>query len=110
MLKINYIEFPTRDIGATKGFFAEAFGWEFDDYGPGYQTMNNAGLDGGIDANGDAEAGALVVLKADDLEAALERVKAAGAEITAEIFDFPGGRRFEFREPGGNRMAVWAEK
>ena len=24
--------------------------------------------------------------------------------------DFPGGRRFHFREPGGNEMAVWVEK
>jgi len=50
----------------------------------------------------------LIVLKADDLEAALAQVTAAGATITKEIFDFPGGRRFEFTEPGGNAMAVWS--
>jgi len=51
----------------------------------------------------------LVVLKAEDLERALETVRQAGAEITKEIFAFPGGRRFEFREPGGTLMAVWGD-
>jgi hypothetical protein len=39
----------------------------------------------------------------------LEEVRAAGAEITKEIFEFPGGRRFQFKEPGGTEMAVWKE-
>ena len=51
----------------------------------------------------------MIVLKADDLEAALEAVRTSGGEIVKEIFEFPGGRRFEFVEPGGTRMAVWAE-
>ena len=49
----------------------------------------------------------LIVLKTDDLDAALAAVKDAGAEITKDIFAFPGGRRFQFREPGGTEMAVW---
>ena len=51
----------------------------------------------------------LVVLHADDLQAAYDQISAAGAEITHEIFDFPGGRRFEFREPGWAAMAVWTK-
>jgi hypothetical protein len=27
--KINYIEMPSRDLEATKRFFADAFGWSF---------------------------------------------------------------------------------
>ena len=48
------------------------------------------------------------MLRADDLEAALDQVTAAGAEITQDIFAFPGGRRFEFLAPGGIAMAVWS--
>jgi predicted enzyme related to lactoylglutathione lyase len=51
----------------------------------------------------------LVVLKADDLERAVARVEAAGGVITDPIFDFPGGRRFHFRDPAGNELGVWAE-
>ncbi|GLQ54078.1 VOC family protein [Devosia nitrariae] len=109
-LRINYVEFASPDIAASKQFFANAFGWGFDDYGPEYQAFADAGIDGGIDgtSNGPARA-PLVILKADDLEAALKRVEDAGGVVTKPIFNFPGGRRFEFREPGGNELAVWSE-
>jgi len=107
-MKIDYLEFTSPDITATKDFFARAFGWGFNDYGPEYQELADAGISGGIAAA--PLAPPLVILKADDLEAALERVAGAGAKITKPIFAFPGGRRFQFREPGGTEMAVWSER
>ncbi|WP_404401794.1 VOC family protein [Pelagibacterium halotolerans] len=107
-LDINYVEFSSSDIGASQAFFKAAFGWSFTDYGPSYQAIDNAGLDGGIaQADGDAVS-PLVILYADDLDAAEAAVTAAGGEITKPQFDFPGGRRFHFREPGGNQLAVWS--
>ncbi|WP_017997755.1 VOC family protein [Paracoccus sp. N5] len=107
-MKIDYLEFSSPDLPATKAFFASAFGWGFNDYGPEYQELADAGISGGIAAG--ALAPPLVILRTDDLEAALARVTGAGAEITRPIFDFPGGRRFQFREPGGTEMAVWSER
>jgi len=46
--KINYVEFPARDMQATKDFFATTFGWEFVDYGPDYCSITNAGIDAGF--------------------------------------------------------------
>ncbi|PTT84354.1 glyoxalase family protein, partial [Pseudomonas sp. HMWF010] len=43
------------------------------------------------------------------LQAVCTQVAAAGGQITQAIFSFPGGRRFEFRDPSGNRLAVWSE-
>ena len=109
-LKIDYVEFASPDIAASKQFFADAFGWTFADYGPTYQAFENAGIDGGIDGSGEREAGPpLLILKAGDLEAAMKKVLDSGGIITRPIFDFPGGRRFHFREPGGNELAVWSE-
>jgi predicted enzyme related to lactoylglutathione lyase len=109
-LKIDYVEFATERLGETRAFFEKAFGWAFQDYGPDYAAMTNAGIDGGIhNESTAAETPPLVILKADDLEAALRAVTTAGAEIVKPIFPFPGGRRFHFREPGGNEMAVWSE-
>lgn len=107
-MKIDYIEFSSPQISETKSFFSHVFGWEFNDYGPEYQEMSNAGISGGISAG--ASAPPLIILKTGDLEEALIKVSAAGAEITQPIFEFPGGRRFHFREPGGTEMAIWAEK
>ncbi len=107
-LKIDYVEFSSPDMEATESFFAQAFGWRFVEYGPDYRDIREAGLGGGI-ARSEAQVAPLVVLKAGNLESALETVRQAGAEITKEIFAFPGGRRFEFREPGGTLMAVWSD-
>lgn len=106
-MKIDYVEFTSPKLEDTQSFFAKAFGWDFIDYGPDYSDIQNAGTGGGIE-RGDLVA-PLIVLKTDDLEAAFETVKGAGATITAEIYAFPGGRRFEFTEPGGTKMAVWVE-
>jgi len=100
----------SRDSGkpeATQEFFARAFGWDFVEFGPDYRDIQRAGIEGGIERR--ENQAPLIVLRADDLQAAYERLSLAGAGITKEIFDFPGGRRFEFREPGGTDMAVWSE-
>ena len=44
--KINYVEFPARNLQATKAFFETAFGWSFVDYGPDYVAFSDQGLDG----------------------------------------------------------------
>jgi uncharacterized protein len=108
--KIDYIEFPGADLPATKGFYADAFGWTFTDYGPSYAAFDNGGVDGGINADAEDRAAApLVILFATDLEAMEARVKAAGGTISRAIFSFPGGRRFHFRDPSGNELAVFSE-
>ena len=110
-VKINYIELPVADMGASKAFYSAAFGWNFVDYGPAYAAFEGAGIDGGLNAASSrkpASEGALVVLYADDLEAALEAVKAAGGTVTKPVFTFPGGQRFHFTDPGGNELAVWS--
>lgn len=107
--KIDYVEMPGQDLPATKAFYSQAFGWRFVDYGPTYSAMEGAGLDGGFDADPDAVTAPLVVLFATDLEAMLERVTSAGGQIVKPIFSFPGGRRFHFRDPSGNELAVFCE-
>lgn len=103
---IDYLEFTSPDVEATQAFFTEAFGWSYVDYGPDYKDIQGAGLGGGIERG--PRRAPLPVVRTDDLEGMLAKVKAAGAEITQEIFEFPGARRFQFKEPGGTEMAVWA--
>lgn len=112
--KINYVEFPSRDLVHSRAFFQEVFGWSFTDYGPNYSSFSDAGLDGGFfsatQASLTSNGAALIVLYSDDLENTLEKVKKGGGDIAKEIFSFPGGRRFHFIEPGGNELAVWSDK
>ncbi|QDS89766.1 Glyoxalase-like domain protein [Rosistilla ulvae] len=112
--KINYVEFPARNLAATKAFFTAAFGWSFTDYGPEYTAFSGQGLDGGFfQADLAAETvngSALIVLFSDSLEATQAKVEQAGGTVIKPIFHFPGGRRFQFIEPSGNELAVWSDK
>ena len=114
--RIDYLEFPTTDIEATKRFYHQVFNWDFTDYGPGYTSFHDGRLAGGFNsesrpAGTDAGAtrGVLVVLYAAALEDTYAKVKEAGGKIVRETFEFPGGRRFHFADPNGNELAVWSE-
>ena len=107
---IDYIEFTVRDLAASKRFYADAFGWEFNDYGPAYSGIRGGdGEVGGLRPGEPAPGGPLVILYSDDLEASLAAVEAAGGAIAKPIFAFPGGRRFHFTDPSGNELAVWSK-
>ena len=109
---INYVEFPARNIEATKEFFTKCFGWKFEDYGPEYSAFSNASLEGGFfrseQSSKTSNGSALVVLYSEDILSSLEKVRSCGGEIIQEIFEFPGGCRFHFCEPSGNELAVWS--
>ena len=112
--KINYVEFPCRNLAKTKAFFIEAFGWCFEDYGPEYIAFSEAGLAGGFFQSDlvstTATGAALVVLYSENLEATQLKVERRGGLIVQTIFSFPGGRRFHFTEPSGNELAVWSDR
>lgn len=112
--KIDYVEFPARDLNAVKKFFQDVFGWQFTDYGPDYTAFKDAGLDGGFykaDLKVEAAKGsALVVFYSETLEETEAKIKAAGGKLLKDIFEFPGGRRFHFADPNGNEYAVWSDR
>jgi len=111
--KINYVEYPAKDIEATRQFFTAAFGWSFVDYGPDYSAFSNQGLDGGFYrselASTSEHGAALIIFFSQNLEVTEAKVRKAGGVVSKGIFLFPGGRRFHFIEPSGNEFAVWSD-
>lgn len=111
--KINYVEFPAKDLDTTKTFFSKVFGWSFTDYGPEYTAFSNEGLDGGFFKSGlsatTARGSALIVFYSNDLKSTLSKVENAGGTVIKPIFSFPGGSRFHFTDTNGNEFAVWSE-
>ena len=111
--KINYVEFPAKDIQATKKFFNKVFGWSFTDYGPDYTAFENEGLDGGFFyselSSSTMNGSALIVFFSQTLEETQVKITQAGGTIIQDIFTFPGGRRFHFTDPNGNEFAVWSD-
>ena len=105
-----YIEFNVADPGRAKAFYGAVFGWRFTDYGPDYASFATVGANGGFARGKSGGAGGpLMVFPVADLDAAQDRVKAAGGTVTKPIFSFPGGRRFHFRDLDGYDVAAWSE-
>lgn len=101
--KINYVEFPAKDLEQTKLFFSNVFEWRFVDYGPEYCAFSNAGIDGGFFKSeqtvSTATGSALIVLYSSELEETQQKIEQAGGSVIKPIFSFPGGRRFHFADP-----------
>ncbi len=113
---IDYIELAVTDLDAAKRFYGDAFGWQFNDYGPEYAGIRRPGGGAAEEVGGlrhDPQArtggGPLVLLYSADLDRSVEAVRAAGGTVVVEPYGFPGGRRFHFADPSGNELGIWAE-
>lgn len=109
-LFIDYIEFAAvGDVAAAKSFYEAAFGWRFTDYGETYSAFT--GPDGSDDGGGlypsETPVAPLPLLRSTDLDASLAAVEAAGGTIVEPPYAYPGGRRFLFTDPAGNRLGVY---
>ncbi|NNC72514.1 MAG: VOC family protein [Sphingomonadaceae bacterium] len=102
----NYLELSVPDIDASKAFYAKAFDFAFVNYGPEYQGVSGDHIEIGL-FRSNAPPPPLPGFQTDDIDAALKTVREAGGEIVRETYEFPGGRRFHFRDPGGNEMLVY---
>lgn len=112
--KIDFIEFPARNVSEivkSKRFYGEVFDWSFTDWGEDYIDTKSSGLGCGFNADAaHRPESPLVVVYVSNLETAVVKVVAAGGKITRDIFAFPGGRRFHFKDPIGNELAVWSDE
>lgn len=111
------VELGAGDLAAVKTFYTAAFGWSWTDYGPTYAAARVNGIEVGVNTEvtpctehvpgAQSAAGTLLLLETDDLHATRTVVREHGAEVVTEPFDFPGGSRFHFRDPGGNVLGVY---
>ena len=107
--RIDYVELPSATAHElTRGFYRQAFCWDFADFGPDYSATTSGDVNVGLNGQPEEALSApLPVVRVDDLEAAFEAVSKAGGVIAKPIFSFPGGRRFHFIDPSGSELAVW---
>lgn len=114
---VDYIELPATDLAATKAFYAEAFGWEWVDYGPTYAATQSATVEIALNAeatpspaHADDEQnaiGPLVLLRTADLASTEATVRTARGTIVSSTYAYPGGRRFHVADPSGNVIGVY---
>ncbi|HRP56414.1 VOC family protein [Agriterribacter sp.] len=107
--QVQYIEFLSRDLARAKNFYTSCFGWKFTDYGAEYTAFEGDYLDGGFTIGEPVKGSILVILYSKDIESSKNKVISAGGIIVKDIFEFPGGKRFQFTDPDGYELAVWSE-
>ena len=110
---INYVEFPAADADQVQkavSFYNAVFGWDYQMWGDSYADTPSSGIGSGISGGGEGTSrGILPVIQSEDLDASYKAVVANGGTITQEIFSFPGGKRFHFRDVIGNELAIWIQ-
>src|SRR2546430_9245988 len=98
--RVDYIEFGATDVGRTKQFYQQVFGWQFQDYGPDYTSFQDGRLSGGFTKDAPVRpANPLVVIYAVQLVAIEAKIKEAGGEIVPNPYPLPGGPPFTFTHP-----------
>lgn len=107
--RFTMVEFPTGSAQASAEFMHDVLGFGHTAYGPDYIDVDMGGGHslGFQQDRAEAPSAPLAIFEVDDLAAAQQAVIDAGGQVTVEPFGFPGGRRFHFREPGGNELAIW---
>jgi uncharacterized protein len=115
--RVNQIDFielsaPSKEaLVSSKLFYKNVFGWIYKDWGDDFADTQSSGVGSGINAfDSSSSARSLVVIYVEELETARKKIADANGVITKEIFSFPGGRRFHFKDPAGNELAVWSDK
>lgn len=112
--EIDFIEFPAKnsaEVTKAKSFYSEVFSWAFKDWGEDYADTISSGIGSGFNADPENRPSKpLVVIYVTDLQKTRNKVVAAGGKITKDIFSFPGGSRFHFKDPNGNELAAWSYK
>lgn len=109
--KIDLIEFPVtsaEQLKQTQAFFTNVFAWKYTEWGTDYADTSDSGANSGINADGGSSMPLTVIYSA-DLEKTKALVVQNGGKIIVDTYEFPGGKRFHFTEPGGNELAMWSE-
>ena len=104
--EIDYFELPVTSAKQSSTFFTKAFGFGSQAFGDGYIEVRDGGVLGGLNGTGESKA-PLIGIRTDDIAAAEKAIVAAGGTITKATYDFPGGKRLFFREPGGAELLVY---
>jgi hypothetical protein len=108
---ICHVEIPAPDLAKAKVFYEKVFGWKVTaPPGSSYWMFAAGEMSGGLDQDGKvADEGVMLYLKVADIPATLTKIAAAGGAIVKDKTEIGGGYGFYacFRDPNGNRLALW---
>jgi predicted enzyme related to lactoylglutathione lyase len=106
---VSYLAIPARDVARSAAFYQAVFGWELrgDPDAPSFSDGTGHVIGHWrTDLDPAGEAGVRPYVYVEDLEAALERAAAQGAEVVQPYAE--GSLRIAvIRDPAGNAIGIW---
>lgn len=120
---VIHFELPAADIGRARAFYENAFGWQTKQLGDDMgnfvlaftvetdeetrMPQKRGAINGGFYPRTEPDQQIKLTILVDDIQSAVERIKAAGGEILGEPVDVPGVGLFaSFRDPEGNVATI----
>lgn len=103
--QLVYFEIPARDVGRSAGFYGDLLGWETAPWQGDYQTIEGAGVQGGLAPSEDAHPA--IYFGVEDIERAVERVRELGGTPGTITEIPPVGRYVECRDDQGVRFSLF---
>jgi predicted enzyme related to lactoylglutathione lyase len=111
--RLSYIQLPAASVQESAAFYANVFGWEVRGGGRSHRSFTDATGDMiGAFVTGrmvSSDAGVLPYIYVHGVDAALERIVAAGGEVVRS--PYPEGELWvaTFRDPAGNVIGIWQQ-
>lgn len=109
---VSWFEIHTADPARAKQFYADVFGWTYDESMPEYPMIglgDGAPIGGGVvDNGGQYPSHALFMVQVPDVAASLASVVDHGGSIIAEAKSTPVGLTFGYAaNPDGSVFGLW---
>ena len=121
MNPVVHFEMPAEDTKRMADFYTHVFGWKMQMTGPemgnyvvvqtdetddkGMLKKTNRINGGFFPKEGSPAKHSMLVIGVEDIQAHMEKVKAAGGKILNEVVDIPGiGKYVSFEDTEGNRV------
>jgi len=108
--KICYLEIPANDIEVSASFYEKSFGWKIRRSGDHVSFDDGVGEVSGmwvLDKKPVTEAGIIISIMIDDIDATSKLVTANGGKIVFSTKMDSGEKIAHFSDPAGNVMGLY---
>jgi uncharacterized protein len=108
--RVAYFEIGSADKQQLVNFYRELFGWQVQDLGEGYTSVDTragSGLNGGIGRSSDGTPWVSFYVVTDDVQATLDQATSLGGSTVLGVTEIPNVGTFGmFGDPDGNLVGI----
>ncbi len=109
---VSNVWLPVQDMDRAVGFYRDVLGLDVQMQSPEWSELDASGLSIGLNARegagAQADGGAVVTFRADDIEGEVERLKGKGAVFSGGVSSYEWGSVAPFKDSEGNDLQLFS--